>query len=81
MAGPCMKEGGETLMPRAEDILELMADMERFARGDDALTALTDQAAEDELDFGDLDQVAAAASRPSYARFLEKARDPARKKF
>ncbi|MBR5095253.1 MAG: hypothetical protein IK095_09165 [Oscillospiraceae bacterium] len=67
-------------MPNVEDLLELLADMERTFPGDDELTALIAQETEDELDEDLLDGIAAAASRPSYARFLEKALDPSRRK-
>ena len=59
-------------MPDIEKLLELVADLERFAPQDDALGEMIDRAAGDELELDELDSIAAAASRPDYARFLER---------
>ena len=51
-------------MPTIEELLELAADLERFAPGDDALGALIDRVGDDELAIDDLDQIAAATRVP-----------------
>ena len=61
-------------MPNIEQLLMLAADLERFAPEDDALGRLIDRMSGEELELDDLDHISAAASRPDYARFLERIR-------
>lgn len=69
-----------------EKILQLAADMESLAPAGDKLSALIN-VEDDELMDEELDLIAAAASHPSYSRFLElaesrgiKAPSPGRRK-
>lgn len=58
-------------MPEIDNILRLVADMETLSPAGDKLSKLIGRLEEDELMEEDLNLVAAAASRPSYTRFLE----------
>ncbi len=57
-------------MSRVEKLLLLAADMEPFSDGEDALSQILRDCADDELEMDDLDRISAAASRPSYEQFL-----------
>lgn len=56
---------------KAERMLHLAADMQRFTKQDDQLEKMT-AAIEEELSEDELDFVAAAASTPSFAEFLKR---------
>lgn len=61
-------------MLKVEMLLRLTADMESLAPAEDKLSALISELDADELMDDELDMVAAAATRPSYSRFLELAK-------
>ena len=61
-------------MSKVEDLLYLMADMERAFPGESELSSLIAAQQEDELDLDQLDMIAAAASRPDFSSILERGR-------
>ncbi len=62
-------------MSKMEDLLYLMADLERAFPGESELSSLLAAEQGDELDLDQLDSIAAAASRPDFSKILERSRN------
>ena len=66
-------------MSKMEELLYLMADLERAFPGESELSSLIAAEQGDELDVDQLDMIAAAASRPDFSRILERSRSRRKK--